>query len=661
MTTFEQLGLSTSVLSAITEMGFETPTPIQEKSIPVFLETERDILGLAQTGTGKTAAFGLPILQKVDFTNKTTQALIICPTRELCLQISRDLGNYSKNLQNVNIVAVYGGSSITQQVDQLRRGAQIIVATPGRLMDLMERKAVKIQNVNYVVLDEADEMLNMGFRDDIEQILSVTPPEKRVCLFSATMSKPVRQIADRFLKDPVEITVGKKNAGNENIIHEYAMVHAKDKIPALKRVLDFTSDNFYGIIFCTTKNETQDISDKLIRDGYNADCLHGDLSQQQREKVMTRFRHHAIKILLATDVAARGIDVEGLTHVIHYHLPDDIEYYTHRSGRTARAGKTGVSFTLLNMREAYRLKEIEKLTGIKFNRILIPSATEVRDKKLLAFLQTIENTEIEDGIFDTNVMTALEELDNFTKVDLIKKVLSLELRRFSNEYLSGPDLNATASERGSRDGEGRTRERSEAYGGRGRGKRLFISIGSKDGLDNNTLKEFVASTSSVPFKSILAAEVKGVYSFLNVEDEHVDQLITAVNGSTYKDRPVRIEVSGDRPEGGGGGRREGGRGGYGGGRGGSERRSYGGGGERKSYGGGGDRRREGGSGERKSYGGGGEKRSYGGSSERKPYGASGSGERKPYGSSGTGERKPFAGGERKKRDGDFPPRKRRES
>lgn len=673
MTTFEQLGLNTSVLSAISELGYINPTPIQEQSIPVFLETESDILGLAQTGTGKTAAFGLPILNKVDFTNKTTQALIICPTRELCVQISRDLASYSKFLSNVNIVSVYGGSSITQQIDQLKRGAQIIVATPGRLMDLMSRKAVKIQDVSFVVLDEADEMLNMGFREDIEEILSVTPIEKRVCLFSATMSKQVRQIAERYLKNPVEITVGKKNSGNENILHEYAVVHAKDKIAALKRVLDFTSDNFYGIIFCTTKHETQDISDKLIRDGYNADCLHGDLSQQQREKVMTRFRHHAIKILLATDVAARGIDVDGLTHVIHYHLPDDIEYYTHRSGRTGRAGKKGVSFTLLNMREAYRLKEIEKLTGVKFNRILIPSATEVRDKKLLAFLQTIEKTEIEEGIFDENVMTALEELDSHTKVDLIKKVLSLELKRFSNEYLTGPDLNATERERSTRD-----RDVAGASSSRARGKRLFISIGSKDGLTTTSLKDLVTNTSGVPPKAVEGVEVKGVYSFLNVEDEFVEQLINAVNGSTYNERPVRIEVSGDRPEGGGGRRREGSRGGYGGGdrSGGGERRSYGGG-ERKSYGGGGGGERKSysssGSGERKSYGGG-ERKSYGGSGggERKSYSTSGSSERKSYGeggggerrtpsTSGSGERKPFGGGERKRRDGDAPPRKRRES
>ena len=580
MTTFNDLGLNTSVLSAISELGFINPTPIQEKSIPVFLETQRDILGLAQTGTGKTAAFGLPILNLVDFTNKTTQALIICPTRELCLQISRDLENYAKHLNNVNIVAVYGGSSISQQVDQLKRGAQIVVATPGRLMDLMDRKAVKIQNVNFVVLDEADEMLNMGFRDDIEQILSVTPVEKRVCLFSATMAKAVRQIADRYLKDPVEITVGRKNQGNENIVHEYAMVHAKDKVAALKRVLDYTSDHFYGIVFCQTKNETQDIADKLIRDGYNADCLHGDLSQGQREKVMNRFRHHAIKILLATDVAARGIDVQDITHVVHYHLPDDIENYTHRSGRTARAGKKGVSFTLLNMREGYRLKEIEKLTGIKFNRILIPSATEVRDKKLLAFMDTIRQTEIEENIFDENVMKALEELDQFTKVELIQKVLSLELRRFSADYLTGPDLNVKES----RSAGG---EREDTYGA-SRGSRLFVSIGSKDGLNSGSLKDYVMMVSGLNPKQIHRVDVKGVYSFINVDDECVETLMKTLHGNTYNDRKVRIEVSGDKQDSGRtrssdrGGRSGGG---YRGDRGFGGRRSEGGRGDRRDGGG----------------------------------------------------------------------------
>lgn len=575
MTTFNDLGLNTSVLSAISELGFTNPTPIQEQSIPVFLETKRDILGLAQTGTGKTAAFGLPILNMVDFTNKTTQALIICPTRELCLQISRDLGNYSKHLQNVNIAAVYGGSSIMQQVDQLKRGAQIIVATPGRLMDLMSRKAVKIQHVSFVVLDEADEMLNMGFRDDIEEILSVTPAEKRVCLFSATMAKGVRQIADRYLKDPVEITVGKKNQGNENIVHEYAMVHAKDKVAALKRVLDYTSDHFYGIVFCQTKNETQDIADKLIREGYNADCLHGDLSQGQREKVMNRFRHHAIKILLATDVAARGIDVQDITHVVHYHLPDDIENYTHRSGRTARAGKKGVSFTLLNMREGYRLKEIEKLTGINFTRIQIPSATEVRDKKLLAFMNTIRQTEIEENIFDENVMTALEELDQFTKVELIQKVLSLELKRFSAEYLTGPDLNV-------KEGRSVGGEREQTYGS-SKGTRLFVSVGSKDGLNVGSLKDFVVNVSGLSQNQIHRVDVKGVYSFINVDENCVDNLMKTLHGSEYNNRKVRIEVSGDKQDSGrtrsssGGykGSREGGsRGGYQGSREGGSRGGY---------------------------------------------------------------------------------------
>lgn len=603
MITFNELGLDTSVLNAITELGFLNPTPVQEQSIPVFLETERDILALAQTGTGKTAAFGLPLLQKIDFDSKTTQALIICPTRELCLQISKDLGNYSKFLKGVNIAAVYGGASITQQIDQLRRGAQIIVATPGRLMDLMDRKAVKIQNISFVVLDEADEMLNMGFRDDIEQILSVTPDNKRVALFSATMPKQVKQIADTYLTDPVEITVGRKNTANVNITHEYAVVHARDKVAALKRVLDYTSDHFYGIVFCQTKNETQDISDKLIRDGYNADCLHGDLSQGQREKVMSRFRHHAIKILLATDVAARGIDVTGITHVIHYHLPDDIENYTHRSGRTARAGKTGISFTLLNMREQYRLREIEKLTGIQFKKILIPSATEVRDKKLIAFTDTVKNCEVEESIFDKTVLQGLEPLMELSKEELIKKMLSLELRRFSDEYLNAPDLNVQERSAGSRssssDQRGEPRER--AYGAN-RGSRLFVSIGQKDGLNIGSLKDLITTVSGIPHADIHRVDVKGVYSFVNIDDANVEKVMSSLHGSEYKGRQVRVEVSGNSGDSGrtrsstheGGGRRSGG-----GDRG---RRSEGGG---RSYGRSGDRPSGG-------YGGGGSRSSSGG-------------------------------------------------
>ncbi len=604
MTTFNDLGLDASVLSAISELGFETPTPIQEKSIPVFLETERDILGLAQTGTGKTAAFGLPILQLTDFSAKSTQTLIICPTRELCMQISRDLSSYSTHMKNVRVVAVYGGASIFGQMDELRKGAHIVVATPGRLMDLMERKAVNIKNIKYVVLDEADEMLNMGFRDDIENILSVTPDSKRVCLFSATMPKEIRQIADRYMKDPVEVSVGKANSSNVNIAHEYAVVHAKDKYAAMKRILDYTSDHFYGIIFCTTKHETQDISDKLIRDGYNADCLHGDLSQSQREKVMNRFRHHAIKILLATDVAARGIDVSGLTHVIHFHLPDDIENYTHRSGRTARAGKTGTSLTLLNVREFYRLREIEKLANIKFKRVLVPSAMEVRDKKLLAFIDTINSTEIEETFFDDVVEKHLKPLLLLDKEEVLKKMLSLELRRFSADYMNAPDLNV------------QDRDSSRAEGdAKGRGARLFVSIGSKDGLNTGSLKDLVLELTGITGKQLLRIDVKGVYSFINVDPEVVDQVTKGLHGSNYRGRNVRVEVSGEQQdksyskgrggdEGGygGGGRRRSGGGGYGGGGGrreGGGGRSYGGdrgGSGNRSYGGGG--RREGGSGDR---------------------------------------------------------------
>ncbi len=614
MTTFNDLGLNASVLSAISELGFENPTPIQEKSIPVFLENERDILGLAQTGTGKTAAFGLPLLQLVDFNAKQTQALIICPTRELCMQISRDLTSYSKHMQGVRIVSVYGGASINGQIEDLRRGAQIIVATPGRLIDLMSRRAVNIKTISYVVLDEADEMLNMGFREDIEGILSVTPDEKRVCLFSATMPKEIRSIANQYMKDPVEISVGKANSSNANISHEYAVVHAKDKYAAFKRILDFNNESFYGIIFCTTKHETQDISDKLIRDGYNADCLHGDLSQGQREKVMNRFRHKAIKILLATDVAARGIDVSDLTHVIHYHLPDDIENYTHRSGRTARAGKLGTSIALLNVREFYRLREIEKLTNIKFSRVMIPSAMEVRDKKILAFIDTINSTEIEETFFDDVVEKHLKPLLDLDKEELMKKMLSLELRRFSAEYMNGPDLNV--QERGAGSGSARQEGGNETYGS-SRGTRLFVSIGQKDGLNVGSLKDFVSHVTEIPNANIYRVDVKGVYSFINVDAEQVEKVMTTLHGSEYKGRQVRVEVSGNDNAGGrtrsGGGDR-GGRS-YGGDRGG---RSYGGGGDRGSRGGyagdrGGDRGgrsyggdRDGGS--RGGYAGGGERR-----------------------------------------------------
>ncbi|HNB82729.1 MAG TPA: DEAD/DEAH box helicase, partial [Chitinophagaceae bacterium] len=360
MQEFANMGLQQALIDAVSELGFETPTEIQEKAIPVFLRRETDLVALAQTGTGKTASFGLPILHHLNVASRFPQALVIAPTRELCLQITNDMKNYSKYLKGVHIVAVYGGSSISTQIRELKSGAQIVVATPGRLIDLLDRKALKLDQVNTVVLDEADEMLNMGFQEDIETILAQTPSEKITGLFSATMPKAIRQIANQYLNETVEVSAGKKNSAKADIQHQYAVVHAKDKLAALKRIIDF-NESFFGIVFCTTRIETQEISDTLMKAGYNADCLHGDLSQQQRDKVMARFRRRNIKVLCATDVAARGIDVNDITHVIHYHLPDDIENYTHRSGRTARAGKKGISIALLHIREAYKLHQIEKM------------------------------------------------------------------------------------------------------------------------------------------------------------------------------------------------------------------------------------------------------------------------------------------------------------
>ncbi len=627
MKNFSELGVDTLILNAIQELGFENPTAIQEQSIPVYLETERDILGLAQTGTGKTAAFGVPIIQLIEPQSKFVQALIICPTRELCVQISKDLTAYGKFKPGINIVSVYGGSSIERQVSELKRGAQIVVATPGRLMDLMERKAVQIKHVKYVVLDEADEMLNMGFEEDVEFILGHTPDEKRVCLFSATMPKQIRNIANRYMKDPVELSVGKSNSGNANITHQYATIHAKDKYAALKRYVDFNSDNIYAIIFCKTKNETQEVSDKLIKDGYNADCLHGDLSQAQREKVMNRFRHHAIRILLATDVAARGIDVTGLTHVIHFQLPDEIENYTHRSGRTARAGKTGVSFTLLNMREGGRLKDIERISNVKFEKIMIPSAQEVRDKKLLAFTDTIINTEIEEHIFDVQVQKAVDALMELDTKELVQKILSLELRRFSVDFMNEPDLNASGFDKGSAGKDGSTR----GY----KGSRIFVSLGKKDGFDIRSFKDWVADASNISWKD-LRVDVSGVYSFVDALPEHAQQIIAALNGQQYAGRSVRAELSGDKSSGGGGsyGRGGGGRS-YGGGE--SSGRSYGGG-ERRS-----------GGGERRSYGGGESSgRSYGGG-ERRSGGSDRGGDRRSGGGGFGGERRGSSEGSSRRR------------
>src|ERR1700722_12298794 len=420
MNPFIELGIRHDIVNAITELGFETPTPIQEQSIPVLLTGSNDFVGLAQTGTGKTAAFGLPLLELLDFEKNHPQALILCPTRELCIQITRDITNYAKNVANVNLVAVYGGASIVDQLRQIKRGVQIVVATPGRMLDILNRKAIDFSQVKFVVLDEADEMLNMGFQEDIDSILSTTPTDKKTWLFSATMPSEVRRIAKKYMTDPHELTMGAKNTGNENIEHEYYVVRARDKYAAFKRIVDFNPDIF-GIVFCRTKIETQEIAEALIKDGYNADSLHGGLSQQQRDKVMKRYRERNLQLLIATDVAARGIDVNDVTHVINCSLPDEIDNYTHRSGRTARAGKTGISIAIINAKELGKIRQIERVIGKQFIKAEIPTGFDVVEKQLFAIVHKIHDVEVNEQQIDQYLPRIMEEFKDLSKEDFIKR------------------------------------------------------------------------------------------------------------------------------------------------------------------------------------------------------------------------------------------------
>jgi ATP-dependent RNA helicase DeaD len=597
-TTFSDLGLHENIVSAITELGFESPTLIQEKAIPVFLERKSDLIALAQTGTGKTASFGLPIIHNLDLNEKFTQALVISPTRELCMQITNDLKNYSKHMKGVKIVAVYGGSSITNQIKDLRAGAHIIVATPGRLMDMIDRKAVKLEQIQTVVLDEADEMLNMGFQEDIESILSNTPEEKITGLFSATMPREIRNIANKYLKETVEVSSGKKNSTSADITHQYAVVAARDKMQSLKRIIDFNED-FFGIIFCTTRLETQDISDSLVKAGYNADCLHGDLSQQQRDKVMGKFRKRTIKILCATDVAARGIDVNDITHVIHYHLPDDIENYTHRSGRTARAGKKGISIALLHVKEAYKMHQIEKIAQMKFEKFLIPRGEEIISKRLNNFIQDFTT-------FDTNEATDLNIKDEWSapllemsKEDLVARILVKELAKLDTGDSNHNDLNVDETSRGGRSNErGGDRNGNRRDGGEGSGRsrrdrvdgdgtRLFINLGKKDNLRYDAMRELIFQNSKVSGHNIKDIDMQGVFSFFETDSQSADRIIAGFDNVEYNGRQVRIE----RTEANGGSRA------------GAPRRSFGGG--DRNGGGNSDRKRSygGGSSDRKSFGG----------------------------------------------------------
>jgi ATP-dependent RNA helicase DeaD len=597
---FIELGIRHDIVNAISELGFTAPTPIQEASIPVLLSGSNDFVGLAQTGTGKTAAFGLPLLELIDFEENHPQALVLCPTRELCLQIASDLKNYAKNLPNVNVVAVYGGTSIMDQLRSIKRGVQIVVATPGRMLDIIGRKAIDFSDIRYVVLDEADEMLNMGFQDDIDEILSTTPPEKKTWLFSATMPAEVRRIAKKYMTDPHELTMGKQNTGNVNIEHEYYVVRARDKYAAFKRIVDFNPDIF-GIVFCRTKIETQEIAEALIKDGYNADSLHGDLSQQQRDKVMKRYRERSLQLLIATDVAARGIDVNDVTHVINYSLPDEIENYTHRSGRTARAGKTGVSIAIINSKELGKIRQIERVIGKNFIKAEIPNGFDVCEKQLFSLIHKVHNVTVNETQIEQYIPRIMDEFADLSKEDLIKRFASLEFNRFLEYYKNAPDLNAPEEAR-FRERDGATGERF-VRGNNGEFTRLFINLGSVDGFGRGEMLGYICNNTGIVGRTVGKIDVKGVYSFFEVANADKDTVMNAFKSIQYKGREVRIEISGDdRPEGGS-------RGGSGGG--GYQRREGGGGGgfrgnrREGGNGGGGYQRREGGAGggERSSGGG----------------------------------------------------------
>lgn len=551
MTTFHDLGLNEALLQAVEDMGFEHPSEVQEKAIPILLEKETDIVSLAQTGTGKTAAFGFPMLQKIDIKSRTTQGLILSPTRELCLQITQELKNYSKHMKGLNVVAIYGGASITDQAKAVKKGAQILVATPGRMQDMIRRKLVNVSKIEYCVLDEADEMLNMGFFEDITEILSHTPDDKSTWLFSATMPKEVSVIAKKFMYDPEEITVGSRNAGTKNVSHEYYKVTGRDRYPALRRLADAHPDIF-SVIFCRTKRDTQNVAEKLIEDGYSAGALHGDLSQNQRDMVMKSFRNKQIQMLVATDVAARGIDVDNVTHVINYQLPDEIETYTHRSGRTGRAGNQGVSMIIVTQSESRKIRSIEKIIQAKIELKKIPTGIEICETQLYSLAQKIKNTEVNEEIF--NYLPKVEaELNELTKEELIQRLVSVEFARFHNYYKKAKDLNSKFEENSS---EGVKHNKKDTT-------RYFINVGERDNYNWAKLKDLLKETLEIGKEDVFHVDVMESFSFFNTHNSFREKVLEKFTDFQLDGRYINVEVSEKGPRG------RGGRG-----NGGGKRRSY---------------------------------------------------------------------------------------
>ncbi|MBM0655844.1 DEAD/DEAH box helicase [Capnocytophaga genosp. AHN8471] len=528
MNLFEQLGLDEPILKAISDMGFETPSEIQQKAIPTLLANGADMVALAQTGTGKTAAFGFPLLQLIDTNSRVTQGLILSPTRELCLQIASELRNYAKYLPKVNVVAVYGGASIEEQARSLKKGAQIIVATPGRMQDMIRRNFVDISHINYCVLDEADEMLNMGFYEDITAILSHTPQEKNTWLFSATMPNEVAKIARKFMRKPIEITVGTRNQATSTVQHEYYIVSGRHRYQALKRLADANPDIF-SVVFCRTKRDTQAVAEKLIEDGYNAAALHGDLSQNQRDLVMKSFRARQIQMLVATDVAARGIDVDDITHVIHYQLPDEIETYNHRSGRTGRAGKSGISMVILPKSEVKKIKTIEKMIGQPFEQKQLPSGMEICEIQLYHLANNLKNTEVNPAI-DDYLPAIYKELQEVNREELIKKIFSVEFTRFFNYYKNAENLSVE-------------NERESRSGGNSDEVRYFINIGERDGYDWKSLKDFLKATLNLGRDDVFKVDVKNSFSFFNTDADLSDLVMSTFTDFQMDGRFINVELS----------------------------------------------------------------------------------------------------------------------
>ena len=569
MILFNEMGLSPEILSAIDEMGFVYPTPVQEQVVPFLLESKQDLVALAQTGTGKTAAFGLPIIQQLDVNKKAVQALILSPTRELAIQIAGDLQNFSKNTGFVNIAVVYGGADIVKQMKEIERGVQIVVGTPGRTLDLIKRGKLKVNEIRWVVLDEADEMLSMGFKEDLDAILETSPADKQTLLFSATMPNEIVAISKKYMRNIHEISVGKRNTGAENVEHHYYVVHAKDRYIALKRVADI-NPNIYGIIFCRTRAETKEVADKLMQDGYNADALHGDLSQSQRDFVMSRFRGKHLQMLVATDVAARGLDVNDLTHVINYNLPDDPEVYIHRSGRTGRAGKNGISVTLVHLREKGRIRDVERIVNKQFIRKEVPSGREICEKQLFSLIDKMENIEVNNEQIGQFMPVIYKKLAWLDREELIKHFVSVEFNRFLTYYENAPDINVSEShqerdysERDSRSrrdkrkdrnrGDSRDDRRDESgsrqnrdRGGRG-GKyefsRFFFSMGKKNGISKRTIIDLINQNMPGKNVEIGSIEVLKGFSFFEIDKRYENDAIKSFKDARYKGQKIGIEIA----------------------------------------------------------------------------------------------------------------------